>query len=244
MRTVIARSIGVLGELLITAAALIGLFLVWQLWWTDVEATRTQDRILTAVQTGWTPAPTQPAPQRRDPPPVSAPGAMHEVWGILHIPRFDRPAIPLAEGVSLPKVLNTQGAGHYPGTAMPGEVGNFSVAGHRTTYGKPFYEISELTPGDPIIVETADAFYVYRVTSQQIIRPHQVEVIAPVPNQPGAAPNRRMLTLTACHPLFSARERYVVHAEFDYWTVRNDGLPPDLLPPELPEPAPNETEGR
>lgn len=228
MRAAIVRGIGVLGELLITTAALLGLFLIWQLWWTDVVAEQEQNGLLTAVRAQWQPTPDGITPARRDAPPIPTPGPMYDVWATLHIPRFERSTIPLAEGVSLPEVLNTKGAGRYPGTALPGDVGNVGIAGHRTTYGKPFNEIAELRPGDPIIVETADAFYVYRVTSHQIVLPHHIEVIAPVPNQPGAAPTERMLTLTACHPMFSARQRYIVHAEFDYWTARSDGRPADL----------------
>lgn len=78
------------------------------------------------------------------------------------------------------------------------------------------------------MVETADAFYVYEVTESLIVMPQDVEVIAPTPGEPGVEPTEQMLTLTACHPMFSARERYIVHAEFAYWTDREDGIPEAL----------------
>ena len=78
------------------------------------------------------------------------------------------------------------------------------------------------------MVETGEAFYVYEVTESLIVQPQEIEVIAPTPGQPGVEPTEQMLTLTACHPMFSARERYIVHAEFSYWTDRADGIPEAL----------------
>ncbi len=110
-------------------------------------------------------------------------------------------------------------------------MGNFAVAGHRNTYGRPFEDIARLEAGDPIVVETADVFYVYEVTSTVVVDPSEVDVIAPDPDDPpDAEPTRRMMTLTACHPpMYSARERYIVHAELSYWTLREDGIPPEAL---------------
>ncbi len=146
----------------------------------------------------------------------------------MYVPAFDRVRVPVAEGVSLEKVLNVKGVGHYPGTALPGQVGNFAVAGHRNTYGRPLEQIDRLQEGDPIVIETADAFYVYEVTESLIVAPEDVEVIAETPGQPGVPASERMMTLTACHPMFSAKERYIVHAKFAYWTDRADGIPPAL----------------
>ncbi|MEE1617928.1 class E sortase [Brachybacterium sp. J144] len=221
--------VGVLGELLLTAGALLALFLLWQLWWTDVLAGREQDGILTGLEEQWGGVDEQQiAPRQEGPPPVPATPADTMVFGALHVPAFDRESVPLAEGVSLEEVLNVKGVGHYPETALPGQVGNFSVAGHRNTYGRPFEDIARLEVGDPIVVETEEAFYVYEVTETLVVDPSQVEVIAPVPGSPGEDPTQAMLTLTACHPMFSARERYIVHAEFAYWTDRADGIPEAL----------------
>lgn len=221
--------LGVLGELLLTAGFLLLLFLVWQLWWTDVIADREQAGIIDGLTQEWGEADQERiAPRQDGPPPVPEIPGDTMVWGKMHVPAFDRPQFPLAEGVSLEKVLNVKGAGHYPTTALPGQVGNFSVAGHRNTYGRVFEDIASLEEGDPIVVETADAFYVYEVTESVIVSPQDVQVIAPNPGEPGAEPTRQMLTLTACHPMYSARERYIVHAEFAYWTARADGIPEAL----------------
>ncbi len=221
--------IGVLGELLLTAGVLLGLFLVWQLWWTDVMADREQSGILDGLEQEWGAVDAERiAPRQDGPPPVPEIPGDTMVWGSMHVPAFDRERFPLAEGVSLEQVLNVKGAGHYPETALPGQVGNFSVAGHRNTYGRVFEDIAELEPGEPVVVETDEAFYVYEVTESLVVMPQDVEVIAPTPGEIGVEPTEQMLTLTACHPMYSARERYIVHAEFAYWTDRADGIPEAL----------------
>jgi len=222
-------AIGVLGELLLTLGALLVLFLGWQLWWTDVVADRDQEQIISQLEDEWGGVDAQRiAEPRTDEPPVPATPQDTLVFGTMYVPAFDRVRVPVAEGVSLEKVLNVKGVGHYPGTALPGQVGNFAVAGHRNTYGRPLEQIDRLQEGDPIVIETADAFYVYEVTESLIVAPEDVEVIAETPGQPGVPASERMMTLTACHPMFSAKERYIVHAKFAYWTDRADGIPPAL----------------
>jgi sortase A len=221
--------LGILGELLLTVGALLVLFLVWQLWWTDVLADREQSGILDSLEQEWGEAdPERIAPPRSGPPPVPDDPVEERVWATMHVPAFDRTRFPLAEGVGLERVLNVKGAGHYPGTALPGQVGNVAVAGHRNTYGRVFEDIAELEAGDPIVIETDEVFYVYEVTETLVVMPQDVEVIAPSPGEIGVEPTARMLTLTACHPMYSARERYVVHAELAYWTARADGIPEAL----------------
>lgn len=227
--SLLAGAIGVLGELLLTLGALMVLYLGWQLWWTDVIADREQEGIVAELDQQWGTVDGQRIAEPQDgPPPVPDTLGDTRVWGTMHVPAFDRERFPLAEGVSLEEVLNVKGVGHYPETALPGQVGNFSVAGHRNTYGRPFEDIARLQAGDPIVVETADAFYVYEVTESLIVMPQDVEVIAPTPGQVGVEPTEEMLTLTACHPMYSARERYIVHAKFAYWTDRADGIPEAL----------------
>jgi sortase A len=145
------------------------------------------------------------------------------------VPRWvGEPERPISQGVDRETVLDPLGVGHYPGTAMPGAVGNFSVAAHRTTYGKPFNRIAELVVGDPVVVRTEDTWYVYRVTGTQIVGPSDVSVIAPDPADPAAEPTQRTMTMTTCHPMFSARERYVVHLTLDYWAPTSGPAPAEL----------------
>jgi LPXTG-site transpeptidase (sortase) family protein len=96
------------------------------------------------------------------------------------------------------------GPGHYSGTPLPGEAGNSAIAGHRTTYLRPFYSLNALRPGDRIIVTTVQGTFTYRMTSSLIVSPNDVSVVAPTPFPE--------LTLTTCNPRWSATQRLVVHA--------------------------------
>lgn len=243
--------IGVIAELMITAGVVLLLFVVWQLWWTDVGASRTQADAVASLgwtdPSGWTPGITAAddeaagvaiaQPQAGDPPVITTPLAEAEVFATMYIPRFGADyEKPIAEGISRPLVLDKLGIGHYPDTQLPGELGNFAVAAHRNTYGKPFHQIAELQLGDAVVVRTADYWYVYTVTAAVVVNPHQVGVLSPVPADdqsvivaPTEPLTTRYLTMTSCHPIFSARERYVVHGELAYWAKVADGVPQELL---------------
>ena len=252
--------VGVVGELLITVGVLLFGFLVWQLWWTDVQGNRAQAEIVREVVRATPPAPTpQPsgtpavviAKPRHDEPPVMKEPAHAVTFATMQVPRWDgEPERPISQGTDRPTVLDPKGVGHYEGTAMPGGVGNFAVAGHRTTYAKPFNRIAELKKGDAVVVRTntmdggdgTDTWYVYKVVSTQIVAPTDVAVIAPVPNEPGATPTERMMTMTTCHPMFSARERYIVHLVLDYWAPVSSGTPAELVKgAKVPSAAPTGT---
>jgi sortase A len=241
--------IGVIGELLITLGLLLFGFLVWQLWWTDVQGNRAQAEIVREVVRETPPVaspsagstekpPVKIAKPRHGEPPVLDEPAHTTTFATMQVPRWDgEPERPISQGTDKATVLDVLGVGHYEGTAMPGDVGNFSVAGHRTTYAKPFHRITELKKGDPVVVRTVtldggkgtDTWYVYRVVSSQVVAPTAVEVIAPVPNEPNASPTERMMTMTTCHPMYSARERYIVHLELDYWAPVSSGTPAELV---------------
>ncbi len=225
-----------LAELLIIAGVGTGLYVTWTAWWTDVVAVHEQTALVRDLGQHRTKA--SAGTERRGAAPVLAePGSVGDVFGTMQIPRFGKDYIrPIGEGTNREEVLNTIGLGHYQDTAMPGSEGNFAVAGHRVTYGKPLNQIAELKTDDSIVVRVTDTakdfdvWYVYKVTDSQIVTPDHIETIAPVPNQPGVAPttNDRWLTLTACHPMWSAKERYVTHAKLDYWMQAADGTPKEL----------------
>ena len=99
------------------------------------------------------------------------------------------------------------GAGHYPGTPLPCTAGNVAIAGHRTTYGKPFANVDRLVPGDKIVLKTPVGSCVYRVTQAPfVVLPTDWDIIANTPGQFD-------LTLTSCHPKGSASHRIVIRAE-------------------------------
>lgn len=218
VRSAFRRFTGLLGELLITIGAILVLFVVWELWWTDVVADADAAGVVAAME--------------------QEPGGLRwtslervtlgDAFAIIRIPRFGPAyARPLYEG-STPEVL-ARGLGHYPGTSLPGEVGNVGIAGHRTTHGKPLSKIELLADGDVVLVETKQTYFVYRVASRQIVPPDRVSVLLPVPDSPGTRPTISILTLTTCHPEFSAKERYIVHARLVGTYPRAIGLPIGIL---------------
>nr|WP_275901994.1 class E sortase [Brevibacterium zhoupengii] len=217
------------GELCITAGMVLILFVVWQLWWTDIEANRDNEQLADKLAQDWQNQDPNELPDDPDEPVVADPVEKNNAFGIFYIPRFgDDYYRTVAEGVDLEPVLNRMGVGRYPNSAMPGEVGNFSIAGHRVTYGKPLNQIAQLRPGDEIIVQTKDGFYTYTFRNFDIILPDAVEVLAPVPSEPKFKGKDRILTMTACNPMFSARERYVAYAELTDWTPAGDGAPDNI----------------
>lgn len=217
------------GELCITAGLILILFVVWQLWWTDIEANRDNEVLADELAQDWANQDPNELPDDPDEPVVADPVEKNHAFGIFYIPRFGGDYYrTVAEGVDLEPVLNRMGVGRYPNSAMPGEVGNFSVAGHRVTYGKPFNQIAKLRPGDEIIVQTKDGFYTYTFRNFDIILPDAVEVLSPVPDEPDFKGKDRILTMTACNPMFSARERYIAYSELTDWTPAKDGPPESI----------------
>lgn len=120
-----------------------------------------------------------------------------EAVAALRVPRFGQEFAPvIVEGVSR-KALE-KGPGHFPETALPGETGNFAVAGHRTGWGQPFNRLPELRKGDTIDIEWQRTTYTYRVTHSKVVEPSDVGVLLPVPGKPGARPDKARITLITC----------------------------------------------
>jgi sortase A len=141
------------------------------------------------------------------PQPENAPEDPYEKVPVVEIGSVSIPKInmtqPLYDGVSL-TVLNV-GPGYWPGTAKPGEYGNTVIAGHRVTHSKPFRNIDQLVTGDEIIVTTETGKHVYKVTGNEIVFPKDIWIVDQTPGF--------RITLFACHPPGSAKQRYVVYGE-------------------------------
>jgi sortase A len=103
---------------------------------------------------------------------------------------------------------------------MPGQIGNFVVSGHRTTYLAPFNKLGELRGGDKIMIDTRAKQYVYKVTSTKVVQPSDVSVAAPVPERPRANPTKRLITLTTCNPKYSAAQRLIIFGQLISTTPR------------------------
>lgn len=225
--------IGVIGELLVTGGVLVLLFLVWQLWLNDAVLRAEQDSRAAALSETWSSAPAATAPSADAVVPVLlAQPDEAEVFGVLRVPRFGADyAAKLAGGVSTSRTLNPLGLGHYPGTQMPGEPGNFAVAGHRNTHGKPLNAIGELRVGDAIVVEVPEGWYTYRFRTLEYVEPSGVGVLNPVPQQDAVEASDSIITLTSCNPAFSTAERIIAYGALESWTPRSAGPPASLTDP-------------
>lgn len=221
----------VLGELLITAGVVLLLFVVWELWWTNLAANNAQQQAVTRFAHDFQ-GPVAPvaapgtAPQDYGPPAVmaelNAPGT---VLGVVYIPRFGKGySRPLVDGTA-PEQLNTLGLGRYETSAMPGGVGNFAMAGHRQTHGAVLDAIHTLVPGDKIYVQTRDGYYTYVFRNNEIVLPNRADVLLPVPTQKDARPTERFLTMTSCNPRFGSEERIIAYSVMDSWQPASAGPP-------------------
>ncbi|MFJ1731327.1 class E sortase [Streptomyces sp. NPDC088254] len=213
----------VIGEVFITGGVLMLLFVTYQLWWTNVRAHAQADRAASSLQDDW-------ANGKRNPGAFS-PG---QGFAILHIPRLDV-VVPIAEGISNKKVLDKGMVGHYGEdalkTAMPdAKTGNFGLAGHRNTHGEPFRYINRLQPGDAIVVETQNDYFVYKMTSSlPVTPPSNVSVLEPVPPDSGFTGPGRYITLTTCTPEFTSKYRLIVWGKMVEERPRSKGKPDALI---------------
>jgi sortase A len=230
--------VGVFGELLLTAGALILLFLGWQLWWNDAIMAGHQSTAASDLSAEWLAQAraqqadaTPPAPAEYGEPVVGpASYANGESFAVMFVPRFGEGSQRrIAEGTGL-DVLNSEylGVGHYPGTQMPGEVGNFAIASHRSAYGGGMHEIEQLQLGDAIYIQTKDGWYTYRFRDFEYVTPDTVDVLAPVPHHPELTPTDRIITLTTCNPLYSTDERIIAYGVLESWQPSAAGPPSDI----------------
>jgi sortase A len=237
---VVRTVIGAVGELAITAGVLLLLFVVWQLGFVAVTTNRAQAATVDSLERQFaqpTPAPTtapaSPTPTDTATAAPTTPAAVPapptgDAFAILRIPRLGAAwAKPVYQGVGLDVLA--KGIGHYPDTQLPGQIGNAAFAGHRAGHGNPLIDIDTMRPGDAIVVETADTYVIYRVDRSEIVPPTDINVLAPVPDQPGVAPTESWLTLTSCEPKYGSTNRFIVFAKLDRSVPRAQGLPADVL---------------
>ncbi|GAA0732054.1 hypothetical protein GCM10010199_49110 [Dactylosporangium roseum] len=211
------------GELLITFGLIVLLFAGYEVWGKSAIVDAHQDELNRQLEQQW----AQPEPT----PTVSAPGPPAQVAkppngaviASVHIPKLKK-KWAIVQGVTPADIRYAPG--HYPDTAMPGQIGNFSMAGHRTP--AIWWDLDKLKPGDPVVIKTADTWYVYRVASQEIVLPTAVQVVAAVPGKPGETPTKALLTMTTCNPKYNNYQRLVVHAELKRSQPVAEGDPTEL----------------
>lgn len=232
--------VGVAGEIFITVGLVVLLFVAWQLWIDDALAAAPLKAQASQQSQRWNDGLTKngldnpsftPAPLGPNDPgiPVAIAPRNAQRFANLIVPRFGADFYrPIAEGVGLRDVLNKYQVGRYPSTQMPGAIGNFVIASHRSAYGGALRLLNELRVGDHVYVETADGWYMYGFRNLEYVKPTGVGVLEPVPQQPGVAANERMLTMTTCNPFYSTAERIIGYAPFEKFYPRAGGAPGEI----------------
>lgn len=192
----VRRGVRELGLGLITAGVIILAFVAYQLLGTNLTEAHNQSRL----KANFLAAPAAPlagaAPSTGTGPSAPGGGAIDH----LVIPKIGVDTY-VVEGVAQDDLVN--GPGHYSQTVLPGQKGNAGIAGHRTTYGAPFFRLNELTPGDDIdLTARGGRRFRYQVTGSSVVSPDDIGVLDPTPDA--------RLTLTTCAPRFSATSRLIV----------------------------------
>lgn len=223
----VRRVVRTLGELLVTAGVVVLLFCFYELEVTGIYTAKEQTKLGEDLQHAWT-APEVPSLPGQPSRPVDVVPPFGDALARIYLPRLGRDYRKVVvEGVGHEDLK--KGPGHLPGTALPGQLGNVVISGHRTTYGAPFNRVDELRVGDAIVVETRTTWFTYRVTGLTVVAPTAVEVTYPVPGRAGATPTQRLLTLTTCNPKYSAQTRLIVRALLQSPLAKAPGVLPPAL---------------
>ena len=215
----------VIGELMLTAGVILLLFSFYEAFWTNLESGKLQEKANEKLDTQWHNPRGKLKPE------------LGEAFARMYIPTFGSDFhFAILEGTEDEDLL--RGPGHYADTQMPGELGNFGVAGHRVGKGAPFNDLGNLETCDAIVIETQTEWITYRVmpidgvqadcftpeqqakpeyqgiNGRHITLPDDGAVINPIPGMdtPVEQASEALLTLTTCHPQFSNAERMIVHA--------------------------------
>jgi sortase A len=218
--------LSITGKVLIGAGVLLLLFTAYQIWGTSLQEAQSQTTLRSTLvgetnnqEIQHALAETSALDRLPTGPPTTAPttGAPPEgaPIGDIRIPAIGINQM-FVEGTNTGDLR--KGPGHYSGTPLPGEAGNAAIAGHRTTYGHPFYNLDSVKKGDPIVVTTLQGIFVYDAFDSRVVSPNDTSVISNVV--------ANWLTLTTCNPRFSASTRMIVHAKLVHSQLfPNAGLP-------------------
>ena len=237
---VVVRTIS---ELCLTVGTLIVLFVVYVLFWTGVEADSAMSHQIDVLQEQWSKGTVNGAPETRPDaskgvgggggaatgsPKAPGPYEYGGPFAVMYIPRLGFTwNKPVLEGTAT-QVLK-KGLGHYRGTARLGQEGNFSVAGHRRTYGDPFKDFPQLRRGDAVVLTDGTTWFTYRIDKGPYKTvPSDIEVIDPVPRKSGYTRPGRYLTLTTCDPEWGHSHRLIVWAHLDSTQPVEAGKPAAL----------------
>lgn len=195
---------------LMIAALAAGGYLAWMVWGTTAFARDRAVEEIAQLRTSWDgPMPSELVQEDPEAAPIVADPRMHQANWLLRIPAFSA-EWPIIAGVDETDL--NRGVGWYPGTARPGQLGNFALAGNCLTEGEPFRRLLELRQGDEVIVETRSAIFTYEIVSapaELTVDAKESWVLNPVPGHDDAIPHQALITLTTCEDLFPTQDRAV-----------------------------------
>ena len=224
-----------LGEIFISSGLVVLLFVVYLLWWTDVQQRHAQKALVNRLEREWAAG---------ESPGVNVPALPGDALAVLFIPRLGASykEVVLKDAYDL-SVL-AKGPATYPTSAPFGGEGNLAIAGHRVTHGHPFKQLMDMKPGDEIVFETKDYWYTYKAVSMQQVDPTDVAVADDVP--PAAPPGvfdhkawpavtfhagQHLLTFSTCTPEYTATYRLILHGELVASDLRLPGFVPLAMRP-------------
>lgn len=204
------RLLSLLAELFFTASALVLLFLVYQIWFTTevakLEQAQVASAVLSEIESTEQPSELPPTPTLIETENITGVGLLYiprlqdQVWGLPIVSGTDARALSL-------------GVGHYLKTELPGQVGNFSIAGHRATNGEPFAYFENLQSGDLVYVQTNAGWFTYELVQNQKIQETEVWVLD---DDPIGLGEQKLITLTTCDPRWNSTRRWA------WWGVLKD----------------------
>ncbi len=198
------------GWTLIVLGAIVLLYVVYLLWFTGFETQREQRDLADEWALSVPDAPVDVEdPEVDDDGTIEVGDAYAAIWFERDGERIvNDDVLYVVEGVDLPTLR--RGPGHYPESDRPGGEGNLAIAGHRTTYGAPFWSLDELSEGDTIhVLDRQGREWVYAYVEQRIVEPTAMWVVGQDPLESGAP----MITLTTCHPRYSDAQRLIAWGE-------------------------------
>jgi sortase A len=212
------RFLRVSGEILITLGLLVFGFMAYMYWGTAMRESDAQQKFDNELGQQWSAGQSLAV--------LTSPDklALGKPFALIKIPAFGAAwQFAVVQGSGLPQLA--LGPGHVPGTALPGQLGNFAVAGHRVTAGNPFWSLPSLRGGDMVDVETISGTYEYKVTGKPVwVVPTDTAMLAPVPGHPGQAPGRRLISLITCDPPWTGTNRVIATGVLVRTLPRQQGI--------------------
>jgi sortase A len=219
MRDCVRPYLRMSGEILISLGLVVLGFMAYMYWGTALRAGSAQRTFVSELGRQWAQGGSGLAVLAN-----TNDLGLGQPFALIMIPRLGHSwKFAVVQGTDLPQLA--LGPGHVPGTALPGQVGNFAIAGHRVTAGNPFWSLPSMRAGDLVYIETIAGTYEYRVTRRPyLVTAGDTAWLSPVPGRPGATPHRRMITLITCDPPWTGTNRVIVTGALIATLPRSQGI--------------------